>query len=63
MIDHAKILGIEQISTLIRFFHREILTRPRFFHDMILPAAWLGTCTAVGISAGEIRRDQTAAGK
>ena len=51
MLDHAQILGVEDVSAALIFVNRHILARSGLFHNGIFPAARMRAGTLVCISS------------
>ena len=62
MLDHAKILGIENVSTTLILINRHILPRSRLFHNGILPAARMCAGPLIGISPNQEIAEKTTSG-
>ena len=62
MFDHTKIIGVQNKGAVI-FCNLKILSGPGLLHEMILPAAGLGTLSAIGVSVSKIIGKQTPTGK
>ena len=54
MSDHAQILGIENISSTLILIDRHIFVRSSLLHDGILPSAWMGARSLIGIPSRKI---------
>ena len=54
MFDHAKILGIENISTALILIDRQVFSRAFFLHNRVFPAARMCARSLVGISSGKV---------
>ena len=54
MFNHAKILGVKDVSSSLVFIYRQVLSRTGLFHDRIFPPARMGAGTLVGISSCKI---------
>ena len=63
MLDHTQILGIENIRAVLLLIDGEILTRAGLLHQVVLPAAGLGTVTTVGVSPHHIIRENAPTAK
>ena len=62
MTDHAKIIGVEDITAVRILHNRKILARPLFLHKPVAPAARLGAFTPVGVATGQVAAEQAPAG-
>ena len=62
MLDHAQILGVEDVSAALIFVNRHILARSGLFHNGIFPAARMRAGTLVCISSHQEIAQQAAAG-
>ena len=62
MFNHAKILGVKDVSSSLVFIYRQVLSRTGLFHDRIFPPARMGAGTLVGISSHQEIAQQAAAG-
>ena len=62
MLDHAKILGIENVSTTLILINRHILSGSRLFHNGIFPTARMCAGSLIGISSYQEIAEKTASG-
>src|SRR5665647_1468418 len=62
MFQQAEISGVEDKGAVVVLQNREIFSRPALFHQMVAPAAGLGTFPLVGVTPGHHAGNQTAAG-
>ena len=62
MLDHAQILGVENIGSPLVLIDRQVFSGSCLFHHRIFPAAGMGAGTSVGISSGEEIAQQASAG-
>src|SRR5699024_2315461 len=54
MVDHAKVFGVEYISTLFVLKYRVKLIGTLFFHKMISPSAWLSAFATVSVAVDKV---------
>ena len=62
MLDHAEILGIENISSALVLIYRHVLARSRLLDNGIFPAAWMCAGSLIRVTAGKEVAEQTSAG-
>ena len=62
MVDHAHITGVHDVGTLFVLEHREVFAGALLLHQGVLVAAGLGAGAPVGVPAGHVIGEQTAAG-
>ncbi len=59
---HAQVFRVKDIRSSLIFLNGKIFTGSCFFHQIVFPAAGMGTCSTVGISARKIITEETPAG-
>ena len=62
MLDHAEILGVENIGSSLILVYRHILARSRLLHNGVFPAARMGTGTLVRVAARKEVAEQASSG-
>ena len=62
VLDHAQILGVENVGAALILVNRHILTRSGLLHNRVFPTARMGAGTLVGISSHQEIAQQAAAG-
>ena len=62
MLDHAQVLGVEDIGSALILINRHILARSGLLHNRVLPTARMRTGSLISVSSYQEVAQQAAAG-